>query len=474
MRVALVHPAGSNWMPGQRDVTTAANRMAPLGLLSMASYLGARGHEVLVHDCLGPGAAQGPEQNARRILALEPDLVGFSTTTSAFHDADDMAIAVKAARPDARIVFGGVHVSAVGGQLLRRFPSIDFLCIGEGEQTLAELADGRAPAEIDGLVFRDGEEIRTNTPRANIDDLDALPLPAYEKLRGFPRGYHLPPFSTIDVPGATMVTSRGCTYQCTYCDRSVFKRGFRSNTAEYIYEHMRVLARRFGVRHVNVYDDLFTTNRRRITELCERLAREPLGLRFNCAVHAGHADDELLAMLKAAGCLMISVGMESGDPALLERHKSSVTLEQLRETVARIQARGLRAKGLFMIGLPGETPDTFRRTSDFIVSLGLDDMNLSKFTPFAGAPCFAGIRDEGEFDEDWRRMNCLNTVFVPKGFSSRDEVDAMYNAHVKRFYSDPEWRRKFRARLWEHRHTLLRFFRHMPSFLAAKREFEKR
>ena len=473
MRVALVHPAGSNWMPGLRDVTTAANRMAPLGLLSLAAVLEARGHDVAVYDCLGPYAAAGPLENARRILALEPELVGFSTTTSAFHDADDMAAAIKAARPDVRIAFGGVHVSAVGAPLLARFGAIDVLCAGEGEETLSELAAGRPLAEIDGLSFRDGEEIRTNPPRANLDDLDALPLPAYEKLRGFPRGYHLPPFSYVDVPGATMVTSRGCTYQCSYCDRSVFKRGFRSNTADYIYEHMRVLARRFGVRHVNVYDDLFTTNRRRITELCERLAREPLGLRFNCAVHAGHADDDLLEMLKAAGCLMISVGMESGDPALLARHKASVTLEQVRETVARIQAKGLRAKGLFMIGLPGETPETFRRTSDFIVSLGLDDMNLSKFTPFAGAPCFAGIRGDGEFDEDWRRMNCLNTVFVPKGFASGAEVDALYNAHVKRFYSDREWRRKFRRRLWQHRHTLFRFFRHMPSFLAAKREFER-
>jgi len=474
MRVVLVHPAGSNWVPGQKDVTTAANRMAPIGLLSMAAFLGARGVEVEVHDCLGPGAVQGPVANARAILASSPDLVGFSTTTSAFHDADDMATAIKAARPEVRIAFGGVHVSSVRERLLERFPSIDYLCLGEGEQTLAELAEGRAPGEIDGLAWRDGEAIRVNTPRAQIEDLDALPFPAYEKLRSFPRGYRLPPFSYVRVPGTTLITSRGCVYQCSYCDRSVFQRSFRTNTAGYIYEHMRYLCRRFGVRHINVYDDLFTANRARITELCERLAREPLGIRFNCAVHAGHADDDLLAMLRRAGCLMISVGMESGDEALLARHKGSVTLEQLRETVVRIQANGMRAKGLFMMGLPGETPETFRRTSDFILSLDLDDMNLSKFTPFPGAPCYAGIRDEGELDEEWRMMNCLNFSFVPKGFESRDEMDALYNAHVKRFYSSPAWRKKFRSRLWQHRHTLLHFVRHLPSFLAAKRHFEGR
>jgi anaerobic magnesium-protoporphyrin IX monomethyl ester cyclase len=474
MRIVLVHPAGSNWMPGQKDVTTAANRMAPVGLLSMAAFLEARGYDVRAHDCLGPGAPRGPLANAKAILAMDPEIVGFSTTTSAFHDADDMAVAIKASRPEVRVVFGGVHVSAVGATLLERFPSIDYLCIGEGEETLAELAEGRPPAGIAGLAWRDAGEIRVNPPRARIEDLDALPFPAYEKLRGFPRGYHLPPFSYVHAPGTTLITSRGCVYQCTYCDRSVFQKSFRSNSADYIYEHMRHLCRRFGVRHINVYDDLFTTNRKRIAELCERLAAAPLGVRFNCAVHAGHADDELLALLKRAGCLMISVGMESGDAELLARHKGSVTLERVRETVARIQANGMRAKGLFMMGLPGETAETFRRTSDFIISLGLDDMNLSKFTPFPGAPCYAGIRDEGDFDEDWRRMNCLNFVFVPKGFRSREEMDALYNTHVKRFYSDREWRRKFRRRLWQHRRTLLHFVRHLPSFLAAKRQFENR
>ena len=474
MRVVLVHPAGSNWMPGQRDVTSAANRMAPVGLLSMAAFLEARGQDVLVHDCLGPRAPLGPAANARAILALDPELVGFSTTTSAFHDADDMATAIKAARPEVRIIVGGVHVSAVGQPLLERFPSIDYLCLGEGEETISELAAGGAPGDIPGLAWRDGGEIRVNGPRAHIEDLDSLPFPAYEKLRDFPRGYHLPPFSYINVPGTTMITSRGCVYQCSYCDRSVFRRGFRSNSAEYIYEHMRHLCRRFGVRHFNVYDDLFTTNRKRITELCERLAREPLGVRFNCAVHAGHADDELLAMLRRAGCLMISVGMESGDAELLARHKSSVTLDQIRETVVRIQANGMRAKGLFMMGLPGETPETIRRTCDFILSLGLDDMNLSKFTPFPGAPCFAGIRDEGEFDVEWRQMNCLNFVFVPRAFKSREEMDVIYNDHVKRFYSDPAWRKKFLKRFWQHRHTLLHFIRNLPSFMAAKRQFENR
>jgi len=473
MRIVLVHPAGSNWVPGKKDPTSAANRMAPIGILSMAAFIQDTDHEVFVHDCLGPGAPLGPEANAGIILSHEPDLVGFSCTTSAFHDAHEMATLIKESRPSIRTVFGGVHISAVRGELLRRFAAIDYLSLGEGELTLRDLANGVPPGEISGLGWRDGDEIVENAPRDHIRDLDVLPFPAYEKLDRFPGGYRLPPFSYVKIPGATLITSRGCVYQCSYCDRSVFKRGFRSNSADYIYEHMKYLATRFGVKHVNVYDDLFTTNKKRITALCERLASEPLGLRFNCAVHAGHTDDDLLEMLKEAGCLMISIGMESGDEEILARHKNTVTLDQVKDTVRRIQARGLRAKGLFMLGLPGETPETARRTSDFIMSLGLDDMNLSKFTPFPGAPCYPTIHDEGTFDEDWRLMNCLNFVYVPQAFESREELEEIYNQHVKRFYTDKEWiRSKVRNRLWQHRHTMLYFIRHLPTFMKARKHFQ--
>lgn len=472
MRIVLVHPAGSNWVPGKKDITATANRMAPLGLLSIAAYLDGQGHEVFVHDCLGPKAPEDTDSNVRAILAHHPDLIGVSATTSGFLDGYDIASRIKGIRPQVSTVFGGVHISAMGVILLDRFKDIDFLCMGEGEITIAELAAGKDPKLIAGLVWRNGAGSVTNPPRAQLPDLDTLPFPAYKKLIGFPKGYNLPLFSYVMTPGATMITSRGCLYQCSYCDRSVFKHGFRYNSGEYVYEHMRHLRTDFGVRHINIYDDLFTTNRERISELCDRLISRPLGMQFNCAVRVGHVDDQLLKMLKAAGFLQLSLGIETGDPDLMKIHKPGVKIEKVRETVKRIQANGLRAKGLFMMGLPGETGDSIRKTSDFVLSLGLDDMNMSKFTPFPGAPVWPTISEEGSFDNDWRKMNCLNFVFVPKGVGSREELDQLYNQHVKRFYSGGTWRKRFRSRLWEHRRSLLYMLRHLPTFLVAKRNFE--
>lgn len=471
-RIVLVHPRGSNWFPGRRDITDIANRMVPQGMLSIAAWLLREGHDVFVYDCLGPGAPVNIHQQVRDILAFDPQIVGFSATTSSFPDAADLAQKIKDSRPDIVTVCGGVHVSALREILLAAYPAFDYLAVGEGELTLGELASGVDPAEITGLIRRENGVAVANPPRKHIPDLDNLPFPAYEKLRGFPKDYHLPLFSYKQTPGATMITSRGCMYQCSYCDRSVFQKGFRYNSAAYIYDHMKYLRDRFGARHVNIYDDLFTANRRRIVELCEKLTRFPLGMNFNCAVRVGYTDDDLLGMLKEAGCLMVSLGIESADPDMLARHKSGVSLDDVRDTVSRIQSAGLRAKGLFMMGLPGETEASVKKTSDFIISLGLDDMNMAKFTPFPGAPLWSTIHEEGIFTEDWRLMNCLNFVFIPRGIESKEKLDHLYNEHVKRFYSDPVWRRRFRGRIWEHRKSLLYLLKHLPSFWSAKNQFE--
>jgi magnesium-protoporphyrin IX monomethyl ester (oxidative) cyclase len=476
MKVTLVHPAGFNFVPGQPDFSVLANRMAPIGVLQLASWLEKHGHPTDVHDCLGPYAPPGIAANADIVLATRPDLVGFSATTAGFMDAFEMAAALKRARPDLPIVFGGVHVSSIGAPILERFPEIDTLVIGEGEGALLELAEGRPPAGIANLVYRDNCDsgrIVVNPRRDRIRDLDELPFPAYEKLAGFPEGYHLPLFAYERRHGATMITSRGCPYTCSFCDRTVFERLYKTNSARYVYEHMKHLRDRFGVRHINFYDDLFTAQKKRVTELCELLIAEPLGIQFNCAIRTGHTSDEMLRLLKRAGALMVSMGIESADPAMMERHKAGVSLEAVKTTVEQIHAAGLRAKGLFIFGLPGETPQTIQATSDFILSLDLDEMNMTKFSPMYGAPiwqeCVGGA--SGDFDEDWRLMNCLNFVFKPEGFESREQMDELYNRHVRGFYDSKGYRRRFAKRLWQHRWSLWHVLRHLPQIIQAARYF---
>ncbi|MBK6677342.1 MAG: radical SAM protein [Rhodocyclaceae bacterium] len=476
MKVTLVHPAGFNFVPGQPDFSVLANRMAPIGILQLASWLEQHGHPTAVHDCLGPRAPAAIEENAEIVLATDPELVGFSATTSGFMDAVDMAAIIKARRPAVKIAFGNVHVSSIGAPILDHFPEIDWLVIGEGEGAMLDLANGGAPRDIANLAWRDSDgKSVTNERRDRIRNLDELPFPAWEKLAGFPRGYHLPLFAYAKRYGATMITSRGCPYTCSFCDRTVFERLYKVNSARYVYDHMKHLRDRFGVYHINFYDDLFTAQKKRVDELCELLIDKPLGMQFNCAIRTGHTSDEMLAKLKMAGALMVSMGIESADAEMMKRHKAGVTLDAVKKTVEQIHAAGLRAKGLFIFGMPGETPETIRTTSDFILSLDLDEMNMTKFAPLHGAPiwdeCISNTT--GDFAEDWRLMNCLNFVYQPAGFESREQMDALYNWHVRRFYDSKGYRRRFARRLWQHRWSLWHIVRHLPQTIAAARYFSK-
>jgi magnesium-protoporphyrin IX monomethyl ester (oxidative) cyclase len=314
-----------------------------------------------------------------------------------------------------------------------------------------------------GTLFSPGDAVLTNPRRPRITRLDDLPFPAYEKLFGFPQKYHLPLFSFIKRFGATMMTSRGCPHSCSFCDRTVFQHEYAYNSAEYVWEHMRHLRDDFGVHHINFYDDLFTANRQRILELCELLSSKPLGIDFNCSIRVGHANAELLKSLKRAGCIQISVGVETGDAELLSRHKLGVTIQGVRETTERAHAAGLRVKGLFVFGLPGETPKSAQTTSDFIQSIAFDEINISKFSPFHGAPiwseCVSGR--SGKLQEDWRLMNCLHFTYLPRlSFHQRNGI-LVYPVHSA-FLPRQTLQKLFRQRLWDHRWSLWHVISHLP------------
>jgi radical SAM superfamily enzyme YgiQ (UPF0313 family) len=463
MKILLINPFGSNWVEGREDVTETAIRMAPIGILSIAAYLLEKGHEVEVHDCRGAVSRVGAEDVLSRVKSFKPDMLGFTAVTSGFLNAYRLTEEIKKKVSQIRVVFGGVHVSALRAKILASYPAIDFLVTGEGEKAMAELAAGEKPGTIQGLVYREGTEIRDNGLRNDLCELDSLPFPAYHKLEGFPKRFEAALFNYPKAPSATIISSRGCPYQCSYCDRSVFRRSFRYNSAEYLYDHMAFLKKEFSIRHVFFYDDLFTFNRERIEKFCGLLRKKPLNMTFNCAVRVGHIDDELLTMLKASGCWMVSLGIESGAPEILAQHKTKVK---------RIQKSGLRAKGLFMMGLPGETEETIKVTSDFITDLELDDMNMTKFTPFPGSPIYQTIREEGVFEERWELMNCLNFVFVPKGIESKERLDELYKQFIKRFYTGKNWTRKFGPLMFKSPHSTYRIIRNLPTFLKIKHDFE--
>jgi anaerobic magnesium-protoporphyrin IX monomethyl ester cyclase len=462
-RVLFVHPQGFNYVPGQADITRFANIMAPMGIAWMSAYLERAGYETRVLD--GYAIPRSVPEMAEAALALEPDIVAFSVTTSGFPEAYDVASALNQARPDLPTVFGGVHVSSMRTELMQRYPLIDYAIVGEGEQAiLALLEQGMdAPESVPSLLYRAGGDIRVSSVTVPPIALDELPFPAYERLPGFPKAYHLAIFNYGKAPATSTVTSRGCPYTCSYCDRSVYGKSFRFNSAEYVYEHMRYLRERFGTRHVTFYDDLFTYDRERIEALCTKLIDHPLGMTFACDVRVNHIDQELVRMMKAAGCWQMAFGIESGDPVILRTHRRDPKLTRIHEVATMIRRERIKVKGLFIMGLPGEDEAAIRKSIDFAVSLPLDEINLAKFTPFPGAPLFGSVREHGEFNEDWRLMNCFNFVFVPRGLT-RERLEELYSEFIITFYHRYRVLWGYFTMLWRSPHSVLTLLRHIPYF----------
>ncbi len=467
-RVLLVHPLGYGADQAGRDISRLANVMPPLGLASMAAWLGREGIGCEIVDCYA--RPQADRLIRERLLALRPAVVGFSCTTSSFLDGVRLAELAKAALPGVTTLFGGPHVSALKERVLREYPAVDLVAVGEGEETLAELARG-GPGEaaaIPGLAYREGGEARFTGYRGRGLELDRLPFPAYEKLEGFPHAYQLPIFNYPRAPNTSCISSRGCPYACSYCDRSVFRRTFRFNSAEYLYEHLRHLRERFGVRHVNFYDDQFTFHRGRVEAFCRLMTDRPLGLTFNCAVRAEHVDPELLRQMKAAGCWMASLGIETGDPELLAQHRQNADLDLLAGKIRAIKAAGIRVKGLLMLGLPGETEASIRRSREYVFSLPIDDFNLAKFTPFPGSPLYEGIREHGSFDEEWPKMDCMHFQFVPAGLT-RERLEELFVGFYKAHFLRLRVLLGYVAMLWRSPDSWRRFAANLGAFLRFAR-----
>lgn len=462
--ILLVHPLGLDAASAKRNVARLANLMPPLGLASLAAYVESLGHRAEIIDCFAhPDAATEVLQYVRR---HRPPFVGASCTTAGFPSAEALLREVKEINPDTTTVGGGPHISAMGAEILRRSDAVDVTVVGEGERPLGRLlSNGLSGAEpIPGLVFRGSDGIVENPPERPGVDLDSLPLPAYEKLHGFPGFYQLPIFNYPAAPNTSCNSSRGCPYQCSYCDRSVFGRSFRFNSAEYLYNHLELLARRFGIRHVNFYDDQFTFHQGRVEAFCRMMIDKPLRMTFNCAVRAEHVTPELLRLMKRAGCWMISLGIETGDPDLLARHRQHSDLDVTTRAIHDIHRAGIRVKGLFMIGLPGETEASFRRTMDYIFSVPIDDFNVSRFTPFPGSPLYEKIHEYGRFEEDWSRMDCMHSQFIPHGLTA-EQIEQLFRELYRRHFSRPKVLADYVSMLWRSPHSWRRFLGSLGGFL---------
>jgi radical SAM superfamily enzyme YgiQ (UPF0313 family) len=429
-----------------------------LGILMLAAVARHHGFDCTVIDA---SALELSEQDLlQRIATIRPDVIGISSPTLAIGNASNIATAVKRLYPDIRIIAGGPHITAAPLETMSRFPALDIAVIGEGEATITELLtvlqDDADPASVQGIVYRNGNNLCDTGRRPKITDLDALPFPAWDLLEGFPQRYLPAPFKVRNLPAATLVTTRGCPNTCIFCDRSVFGSSCHAYSAEYIVREMAELYQRYGIREFSFEDDTFITFKKRLVELCEKLITLKLDISWTCLGRVNHVTADILKLMRAAGCWQISFGIESGSQGILDLVNKGITLDQIRNAADLCQDAGIKSKGFFIIGHPGETRETLRVTLDFALKLPLNDISVSLMTPFPGSEIYDRASEFGTFDANWENMNLLNAVFVPNGLT-REELVSAQKVLLKRFYLRPRIIAEYAVRLMQ-RPSLARGF----------------
>lgn len=377
LRVALVSP---KW-------NQLVNSYPPLGLGYLAAVLEAAGHSVAIYD-LGLDPATPLELEVARIAAYAPDLIGFTAMTNNYHSAEQ-AIALLKQRTSCPIVVGGPHATLFPEEVVQD-PHVDYVISGEGEETLSELAQAilamgsRPPIEvlrhIRGLYFTDGKQVVQNAPRPLIENLDALPFPArhlYELER-------YPLYAPNGERMVTVLTSRGCPYNCSYCFKGIVGRTYRQRSPENVLAEVRGLVHAYNYHNFYFIDDLFTLDRERLTALTSLLIEARLNIRWQCLARVDRVTPELLQLMHRSGCREVHYGIETGNPEIMKTIGKRITLEQVRQAVSWTAEAGILAKGYFMLGLPGDTDETMEQTIAFASELPLDQAMFSLTTPFPG------------------------------------------------------------------------------------------
>lgn len=398
-----------------------------LASLILASIARKAGYPVAVIDASAEGLSLA--EVLRRLHEINPDLIGFTSTTLTAIPAERLAREIRKKWPHAVMAIGGPHATAIPEETLRRCPDFDIAAVHEGDQTILDILQAMENKEreftgVAGIVCRNanGEIIETPT-RPPFMDLDSLDFPAWDLLPGFPEKYNPGYFKVGQLPSISFVSSRGCPFECSFCDTSVFGQKIRSHSADYMAALFEYVNRRFGVRDVTFEDDTFMVYRKNVERFCELLLQKDLHMTWACNSRVNLAKPDLLKVMKQAGCWHISYGVESGSQEILDGEDKKLKLEQVYEGIHNTRAAGIAAKGFFIVGHPRETHKTLEATYRLTQEVPFSDISVTCMTPFPGSPLSKTAHEFGTFDNDWTKMNLLTPVFIPHGLTADDLID---------------------------------------------------
>lgn len=448
MKLLLINPPRHNEIVADNPTFIDEERghNPPLGLLYLASYIKQNSkHQVHVLDaqvdCLGYD-----DDFLKRIEDIGPDIVGVSAMTFTLIDVLKTIKLVQEVgkKFDRKIitVLGGSHPHLYPEETIC-LENIDFVVKGEGEVSflkLLEALDGNGNfSEIKGLVYRKDGQIFNNPVGDLIENLDGLPFPD----RGL-----LPVNKYNSLLGAgrivtTMITSRGCPFQCSFCNRPHLGKRFRYHSAHRVVDEMEACIK-MGIEEILIYDDTFTINRQRVLDVCSEINKRNLKFIWDIRARVDTVDAEVLKALMSAGCTRIHFGVEAGTEKILRVLNKGIHLDQIEKTFKIAKEVGFEILGYFIIGAPEETKEDILATIKFAKKLNPDYVHITILTPYPATEIYARALKEGVIDHDYylefarHPENGVEIRYWDKELT-KQELFGLLGRFYKEFYGRPSY-----------------------------------
>ena len=422
-------------------------KIVPTGLLYIASFIRSRETDIDIRILDLRTEPRSDERFAQELLSYKPGLVGISGMIFETPEVLQLARSVKRILPATRVILGGAMATSDTVHLLDD-NSVDFLCIGEGEETTLELAQAlrldKEPDTVKGLVFKDDARKCYTGQRLPSVDIDDIPFPAYDLINLTPyfdpRNIRRGAVYTRNTRMLPVFTSRGCPFQCTYC-HNIHGKKIRLRKPEKVIEEIEWLMAQYGINELHICDDCFNLDIDRAKKICDMMLERNIKLLvcFVNGIRADCLDKELADKLKAIGTTQLCYGIESAVPRVLKTIKKSLDLESVRRALRLSTERDILTVGLFMLGFPGETEEEMRETIRFSLCEPMHLITYSHVIPFPGTELYKSYRDAGgTLGEHYRDFTTdsgyteINLSAVPLA-----KIKSMIRRAYARFFLNP-------------------------------------